>query len=241
MDQQNTMGTSGTAQDPANEFEEVHSATPGDAQEPEYQKLVEENQAVLGGDEDDEGYEDDEQEPSSDNESDLIIEGLKAQINVLMKKSKADQDRLMLALADADNARKRAEADVERERKYALEKFVKALLPVVDALDRALEVSDHNNPALKPTLEGVESTMQLFLKELASFGVERIDPKGRPFDPNVHQAVAVTSSDHVAPNTILDVMQKGFLLNGRVVRPAMVVVSKQPEAPRPEGGINIQA
>ncbi len=239
MDQQNTMGS---AQDPAKEFEEAQtqeSFDAPDAKDPEYQKLMEENLAVLGDEY--ESCEDEDQEPFDDNDGDIIIEGLKAQINALMQKSKADQDRLMLALADADNARKRAEADVERERKYALEKFVKALLPVVDALDRALELSDRTNPALKPTLDGVDSTMQLFLKELSSFGVERIDPKGQTFDPNLHQAVAVAPSDQVAPNTVIDVMQKGFLLNGRVVRPAMVVVSKQPEAPGLEGGINIQA
>ena len=126
--------------------------------------------------------------------------------------------------------RKRAEADVERERKYALEKFVKALIPVVDSLDMALEAGKSKAESAEDAMvQGVEATLRLFLKELSSFGVERIDPVGEPFDPNVHQAISMIPSKDVKPNCIVSVMQKGFILNGRVVRPAMVMVARAAE------------
>ena len=134
---------------------------------------------------------------------------------------------------------------VEKARKFALEGFVKSLLPVVDALDRALALSDRDNPATKATLDGVEGTLQLFLKELSNHGVERVDPEGQPFDPNVHQAISMAESATVPANHVLHVMQPGYLLNGRVVRPAMVVVAKAPAMTQtPESGenrINVEA
>ncbi len=174
---------------------------------------------------------------------------MRAQLDILAKQAQADRDRMMRAVAEADNARKRAEADVERERKFALEKFVKAIIPVYDSLDQALTLSDRNDPATKATLDGVESTIKLMLKELSPFGVECINPAGAPFDPNQHQAISVAPSAEVPANHVLAVMQKGFVLNGRVVRPAMVVVSKaaegQAEAEKAQGSesrtINIEA
>ena len=173
-----------------------------------------------------------EQEEAQVKEEDpqVTIAALKSQLEVLAKQALSDKEKMLRAVAEADNSRKRAEADVERERKYALEKFVKALIPVVDSLDMALEAGKSKaENAEDAMVQGVEATLRLFLKELSSFGVERINPVGEPFDPNVHQAISMVPSKDVKPNCIVSVMQKGFILNGRVVRPAMVMVARAAE------------
>ena len=173
-----------------------------------------------------------EQEEAQAKEEDphVTIAALKSQLEVLAKQALSDKEKMLRAVAEADNSRKRAEADVERERKYALEKFVKALTPVVDSLDMALEAGKSKTENAEDAMvQGVEATLRLFLKELSSFGVERINPVGEPFDPNVHQAISMIPSKDVKPNCIVSVMQKGFILNGRVVRPAMVMVARAAE------------
>ena len=163
---------------------------------------------------------------ANDNDLALECETLRTQIKELESNAQNDKAKLLLAIADAENARKRAEADVERERKFALEKFVKAIIPVIDSLDRALELSDRNDPATKATIDGVEGTFNLLIKELKAFGVDMLNPVGEPFDPNFHQAISMVPSDEIKPNHIVAVMQKGFVLNGRVVRAATVMVAK---------------
>ena len=153
---------------------------------------------------------------------------LKAHLEQVEASAKANLEKMVRAIADADNQRKRAEADVERERKYGIEKFAKALLPVVDALELAITHANRDDEACKAMLEGVENTLTLFLKEMKPFGVEVIDPQGQIFDPNFHNAITMVPSDQVVKNGVLQVMQKGYLLNGRVVRPAMVMVSAGP-------------
>ena len=152
---------------------------------------------------------------------------LQGKLDILKNTLASEHDQRLRAVAEADNVRKRASQEVERERKFALEKFVRALLPIYDALEKALEFSDRENEATKATIDGVENTLNLFLKELSGFGVELVDPTGKPFDPNFHQAVSMVPSTEVPNNHVLQTMQKGFLLNGRVVRPAMVIVAKQ--------------
>lgn len=183
-------------------------------------------------------------ENDQDNNNELVaqIEALKLQLKAATDAAAKDKDQFMRAVAEAQNAKRRAEADVEKERKFGIEKMVKALIPVVDSLDMALSMSDRNDPSTKATLDGVESTLKLFLKELASFGVERIDPQGMPFDPNFHQAISMAPSADVPVNHVLSVMQKGFVLNGRVVRPAMVIVAKAAEQEKPSStSVNIEA
>lgn len=160
-------------------------------------------------------------------------EQLKAQLSALEEKYKANNEKLVRALAESENQKKRIEADVERERKFGNEKILKALIPVVDSLELALKHSDANDPAIKPIVEGVQNTTTLFLKELGSFGVQGVDPQGQAFDPNLHQAISMVPSPEVEANHVLSVMQKGYTLNGRVVRPAMVIVSSgAPAAPK---------
>jgi len=136
------------------------------------------------------------------------------------------KDAALRAQADAQNAKRRAELDVERARKFALERFCSELLPVVDNLERALEAASGGEEAIKPIAEGVELTLKSFLDALRKFNIETVDPQGEPFDPNLHQAMSMVENPDVEPNTVIAVMQKGYTLNGRLVRPAMVMVSK---------------
>ena len=153
---------------------------------------------------------------------------LKAHLEKVESAAKSDLQKMVRAIAEADNQRKRAEADVERERKYGIEKFAKALLPVVDSLELAITHGKPEDENCKVMLDGVQNTLALFLKEMKNFGVEVIDPQGQAFDPNVHQAISMIPSEAVASNHVLQVMQKGYLLNGRVVRAATVIVSAGP-------------
>ena len=171
-----------------------------------------------------------EEAQAKEEDPQVTIAALKSQLEVLAKQALSDKEKMLRAVAEADNSRKRAEADVERERKYALEKFVKALIPVVDSLDMALEAGKSKSEnAQDAMVQGVEATLRLFFFFFSTFGVERIDPVGEPFDPNVHQAISMIPSKDVKPNCIVSVMQKGFILNGRVVRPAMVMVARAAE------------
>ena len=137
------------------------------------------------------------------------------------------REKLLLAHADMQNLRRRVERDVENAHKFALEKFVGDLVPVVDNLERALATVDRANDATAAVAEGVELTLKSFLDVLRRFNVEQLDPKGEPFNPEHHEAMAAVPSADAAPNTVIDVFQKGYLLNGRLVRPAMVVVARK--------------
>lgn len=136
------------------------------------------------------------------------------------------KEKLLLAHADMQNVRRRAERDVENAHKYALEKLVSDLVSVVDNLERAIAAIDAEDEAMKPVMDGVELTLKSFLDVLRRYQVEAVDPKGELFDPEKHQAMTMIPSGDVPPNTVIEVFQKGYLLNGRLVRPAMVVVSQ---------------
>ncbi|MEQ8265344.1 nucleotide exchange factor GrpE [Pseudohaliea sp.] len=136
------------------------------------------------------------------------------------------RDQVLRAQAELQNTRRRAEQDVERARKYALERFCSELLPVVDNLERALESASGDDEQIRPIAEGVELTLKSFLNALGKFNIEPVDPAGEPFDPQFHQAMSSVENPDVEPNTVVAVMQKGYTLNGRLVRPAMVMVSK---------------
>ena len=139
----------------------------------------------------------------------------------------ADQkDSVIRAKAEVDNVRRRSAQDVEKARKFALEKFAGELLPVVDNLERAIESFDKEDESQKAMLEGVELTLQSFLSTLEKFDVKAVNPQDQPFNPELHQAMSMQEVPGVAPNTVIAVMQKGYELNGRLIRPAMVMVSK---------------
>ena len=141
-----------------------------------------------------------------------------------------EKDRALRTVAEMENLRRRTALDVEKAHKFALEKFASELFPVLDNLERTLQVADKTNEAVKPLLEGVELTLKSMANSVAKFGVIAIDPQGQLFDPNLHQAMSMIENPDVAPNTVIAVMQKGYELNGRVIRPAMVMVSKAPTA-----------
>ena len=139
----------------------------------------------------------------------------------------AAKDAALRAQADAMNMQRRAEQEVEKARKFALERFCSDLLSVVDNLERALESSgdEQGSAALS---EGVELTRKGFMDVLAKYGVEAVNPEGEPFDPETAQAMSMVEQPNVEPNSVVAVMQKGYLLNGRLLRPAMGMVSKAP-------------
>jgi molecular chaperone GrpE len=136
------------------------------------------------------------------------------------------KDDVLRAQAEAQNAGRRAEGDIEKARKFALERFTGELLPVIDNLERALEAAVAQDATVPPIAEGVELTLKSFQDVMGKFKVEVVDPQGEPFDPNLHQAMSMIENDDVEPNSVIAVMQKGYTLNGRLVRPAMVMVSK---------------
>ena len=177
---------------------------------------------VEGGDE---GA--DQAESQSAGEEGVAEEDVIAQ---LQEEVAAARDATLRAQADAQNAKRRAEQDVEKARKFALEQFTRDLLPVVDNLERALEAAPADDDAVKPFAEGVELTLKSLLDALAKFNIEVVEPHGEPFDPNLHQAMSMVENDDVEPNSVLAVMQKGYTLNGRLLRPAMVMVSKAAES-----------
>jgi molecular chaperone GrpE len=139
----------------------------------------------------------------------------------------ADQkDSVIRAKAEVDNIRRRSAQDVDKARKFALEKFAGEMLTSVDNLERALQSIDKEDESNKSIIEGVELTLQGLIASLEKFGVKAVDPQDQPFNPELHQAMSMQEVPDVAPNTVIAVMQKGYELNGRLIRPAMVMVSK---------------
>ena len=136
------------------------------------------------------------------------------------------KDSVIRAKAEVDNIRRRSAQDVEKARKFALEKFAGELLPVVDNLERAIASVNVEDDNQKVLAEGVELTLQSLLSALTKFNVNAVDPQDQPFNPELHQAMSMQEVEGVEPNTVIAVMQKGYELNGRLIRPAMVMVSK---------------
>ena len=164
-------------------------------------------------------------EADSDNEADLDGEP-EAPVD-LEAELEAAKDAALRAQADAMNVQRRADQEIEKARKFALERFCGDLLSVVDNLERALE-SSGDEQGTAALAEGVELTRKGFMDVLAKYGVETVDPQGEPFDPETAQAMSMVEQPDVEPNSVVAVMQKGYLLNGRLLRPAMVMVSKAP-------------
>lgn len=151
------------------------------------------------------------------------IANLEAQLSEAQNR---EREGVLRIKAEMENLRRRTELDIEKAHKFALEKFVNELLPVIDSLDRALEVADKANPDNAAMIEGIELTLKSMLDVVRKFGVEVIADTNVPLDPNVHQAIAMVESDDVEAGKVLSVMQKGYTLNGRTIRAAMVTVAK---------------
>ena len=147
------------------------------------------------------------------------------QVEELQQKLSTLGEQLLREQAEMQNVRRRAQRDIESAHKYALEKFAGELLSVVDNLERAIDAIDADDEAQKAVAEGLELTLKTFIEVLAKYNVEAVEPEGQPFDAELHQAVSTVPNKDVEPNTVINVFQKGYTLNGRLIRPAMVVVS----------------
>ncbi|RDE87971.1 nucleotide exchange factor GrpE [Aggregatibacter kilianii] len=151
------------------------------------------------------------------------VQELEAQ---LAETAKKEQDLLLRTRAEIDNIRRRTEQDVEKAHKFALEKFAKDVLNTIDNLERALATPRNaEDESVKALFDGVELTLKELLATVARFGVEPVGAVGETFNPDLHQAISMQSTDGFESNQITTVLQKGYLLNGRVIRPAMVMVA----------------
>jgi len=148
-----------------------------------------------------------------------------SEVEELKAKLAEKEEEVLRIAAEMQNVRHRAERDVESARKFALERFVEGLLPVVDSLELGIEAAGKENATLEKIREGDEMTLKMLIQTLEKFGVQAVHPIGERFNPDHHQAISMQPHDG-EPDHVVDVMQKGYLLKDRVVRPAMVVVSK---------------
>jgi|TARA_B100000953_G_scaffold8507_1_gene7553 molecular chaperone GrpE len=153
------------------------------------------------------------------------VEFLQGQLEKLQEQSKVSLDKVVRAQAEMENLRKRAARDVENAHKYALEKFTNELLPIMDSLELGLSASVKAKN-LDDLCKGMELTLEMFNTVMEKFGITMIEPKGEKFNPELHDAVSMQETDDSNSGIIIEVMQKGYTLNGRLIRPAMVVVAK---------------
>ncbi|NJN51995.1 MAG: nucleotide exchange factor GrpE [Gammaproteobacteria bacterium] len=161
------------------------------------------------------------------------VEQLQAALAESRDQSEKLKDQALRAQAEVENIRRRATRDVEAAHKFALERFTADLLPVVDSLERAVEAAQAADAAgnVAAIAEGVELSRKLFVDTLEKSGVAVVDPIGAPFDPQFHQAMSMVESADAEPGSVLNVLQRGYTLNGRLVRPAMVMVAKAAAKP----------
>src|SRR5690554_1940751 len=175
-------------------------------------------------------------ETSSDKPLELQVAELQAAFAHAQQEAATEKDNALRIAAEAENVRRRSAQEVEKARNFALEKFAGELLSVIDNLERGLAAIDPNDESTKAIAEGIEMTYKGFMTTIEKFGMEAVHPEGSPFDPQLHQAMGMQESADVPANTVLQVMQKGYLLNGRLLRPAMVMVSRAPTE-----GVDVQA
>ncbi|WP_300668703.1 nucleotide exchange factor GrpE [Desulfoluna sp.] len=164
-----------------------------------------------------------EAEPVVKSPEELLEEKVKA----AEAKATENYDRLLRSTAEFDNYKKRSAREFQESKKYANEAFIKQLLPVVDNLERAVEsIDDGVDESRQSVIEGVKMTLSEIVKVFDKFHLKPLESEGKPFDPNFHQAVIQEETNEVPENTVVKEMQKGYLLHDRLIRPAMVVVSK---------------
>ncbi len=152
------------------------------------------------------------------------VEHLEKVLNEAEAKTTEHWNKLLRAMAELENVKRRAERDVASAHKYALDRFVEQLIPIMDSLDQALLSCNEDAAAMR---EGIAMTQKMFADVLQKSGVKVLNPAGETFDPNLHEAMMLQESADAAPNTILTVIQKGYQLHDRLIRPARVVVAKE--------------
>ena len=168
-----------------------------------------------------------EESPEDDIEQDaeLAANDVEAAVDPVAElQAKADEnwDRYLRAAAETENVRKRAARDVENAHKFALENFSRDMLAIKDSLEMGIQAAE--NADVETLMAGKEATLKLLSTTLERFGIEELDPQGEPFDPEFHEAVSMQPSTELEPGSVLAVVQKGYSLNGRLLRPAMVIV-----------------
>jgi molecular chaperone GrpE len=156
------------------------------------------------------------------------LDSLKAQLAMAEKKAADNWDRALRAAAELENLRRRSERETQASRKYALEQILGELISVHDSLELGLKSASGEDPDSKAVLEGLQLTHRQLWSTLERYGVSVVDPAGQPFDPDLHEAVSATDTSEVPPNQVVSVMQKGYRLHDRLLRPAMVVVARPP-------------
>ncbi|SFV86022.1 Heat shock protein GrpE [hydrothermal vent metagenome] len=149
---------------------------------------------------------------------------LQAQLEEAQKSAKDSYDKVVRAQAEMENMKRRNSIDLENAHKFALDNFAKALLEVKDSLTMGLKTAKEDSATIESILEGLEMTDKVFLSTLAKFNIESIDPTDEIFNPEFHEAVTMIPMPDKESNSVLEVVQVGFTLNGRLIRPAMVVV-----------------
>ncbi|MGB5688073.1 MAG: nucleotide exchange factor GrpE [Woeseiaceae bacterium] len=162
--------------------------------------------------------------PEVEAETADVAEDPEAAIAALQAKADENWERYLRAAAETENVRKRAARDVEHAHRFALERFGKELLSVKDTLEMGLAAE---GASIESLIEGSNATLKLLGSVLERFGIVEIDPAGEPFDPEFHEAISMQPSGDVEPNSVLTVVQKGYTLNGRLLRPAMVIVASE--------------
>jgi molecular chaperone GrpE len=152
-------------------------------------------------------------------------DSVQSPVDALQAKADENWDRYVRVAAELENVRKRAARDVENARKFALERFARELLAVKDSLEMGLVAAE--NATVDSLLEGSAATLKLLSNTLQQFGVVTVNPEGEPFDPEFHEAISMQPSGDVEPGSVVTVVQKGYTLNGRLLRPAMVIVAAE--------------
>lgn len=171
----------------------------------------------------------------------VSIESLRQQLEQAQQQAAANLDRALRVQADMENLKKRVQKDLDDERKYGLAKFAKELLSVLDSLELGVQAATGDSPEVAKLREGSLLTIKQFESVFAKFNIEVLDPTGQVFNPELHQAMAMQPSASAEPNTVLNVFQKGYILNGRLLRPAMVVVAKAEDKPADSAKVDEQA
>ncbi len=156
------------------------------------------------------------------------IEALKKRLEEAEAKAKGSEDKVLRAHAEMENIRRRSERELENAHKYGMEKFATELLPVVDSLELALIAASAEDVDIEKLREGTELTVKMLVSAFEKFGINPVHPIDETFDPDFHQAMTMIEHPEKEPNTVIDVMQKGYTIKERLIRPAMVVVSKAP-------------
>ncbi|HEC75578.1 MAG TPA: nucleotide exchange factor GrpE [Methylophaga aminisulfidivorans] len=151
---------------------------------------------------------------------------LQTQLEEALLKADENWNQVLLARADIENLRRRQARDLENAHKHALDKFVAELMPICDSLELGLNASHADGATLEAVRDGMSMTLKMLLDNIGKLGLEQVDPMGQAFDPELHQAVSMQPVDGTEANQVISVMQKGYSFNGRLIRPAMVVVSQ---------------